>query len=66
MGSQRIMSHELLGDLRCELRDNGAGRPRGWFVNGRNDLREGDAPDCGTIARFACRRVINGRELRIR
>ena len=24
--------------------DNGAGRPRGWYVNGRNDLREAMRP----------------------
>lgn len=32
--------------------DNGAGRPRGWYVNGRDDLREAMRPIADFLARF--------------
>jgi hypothetical protein len=32
--------------------DNGAGRPRGWYVSGRDDLREAMRPIADFLARF--------------
>ena len=32
--------------------DNGAGRPRGWYVNGRNDLREAMRPIAARLGNF--------------
>jgi hypothetical protein len=32
--------------------DNGAGRPRGWYVNGRDDLRDAMRPTADTLRAF--------------
>jgi carboxypeptidase Q len=42
-----------LGDCVAALNtDNGAGRPRGWYVNGRNDVREAMRPIAARLGIF--------------
>jgi hypothetical protein len=43
---------ELRGCVAVLNSDNGAGRPRGWYVNGRDDLRQAMQPIADFLGRF--------------